>query len=1411
MNRPDYLFEVSWEVCNKIGGIHTVISTKAITVVNELNEKYITIGPDVWRESQDHPEFEEDPALFSDWREHAAREGIRVRMGRWKIAGKPIAVVLDFTTFFSRKDEIFKGLWESYKLDSISGQWDYVEPALFGYAAGKAIESFSRFYELEDNRIVAQFHEWQTGAGLLYLEQHQPRIGTVFTTHATSVGRSIAGNNQALYSHMKQLNGDQKARELNIVAKHSLEKLAGSHADVFTTVSELTARECQQFHERAVDVVLPNGFEDSFVPDESTFENRRKAARKRMIDVASALTGEAINDDAFLLATSGRYEFRNKGIDLFIDALGELNNEKNCSGQAVAFILIPANHYGPRRDLLEVLNGKSKATLKEKHLTHNLHYAEHDQILNRIHNNGLNNGKDDQVKVVFVPSYLNGSDGLFNLAYYDVLIGLDLTLFPSYYEPWGYTPLESLAFSVPTVTTTLTGFGLWVNNEYKKEAPGITVIPRDDYNDQEVVTGISNAIMNHCRLRNESDKKYREGAYAISRIALWENLFNHYIRAFDMALERASGKEEVYYEKERIEKLPEAEQTLVDIHPHWRRVLVQQNIPEKLKPLEELSRNLWWSWTQDAIDLFASIDAVLWEKVGENPVELLEKLPYDILKKLEKDEEFIGRLQKVHGEFVVYMSEKPKEGMPSISYFSMEYGIHNSLKTFSGGLGLLAGDYLKEASDYNIPMTGVGLLYRYGYFRQMISAGGEQVALNDAQDFSRLPVVPVRDEQGNWRDVRIVLPGRTLFARIWKVQVGRIPLYLLDTDYEANQEGDRGITHSLYGGDNEHRLKQEILLGIGGIRALRSIGLDTDLYHCNEGHAAFTSLERLREYIQNENMTFPETVEVVRASSLFTTHTPVPAGHDSFEEDLLRTYVGHYPERLQIAWNQFMNLGRFHPNQIHEKFSMSVLAVKLSQEVNGVSKLHGQVSKEMFTGLWPGYMSEELHVGYVTNGVHLPTWLGSGCKKLYEKTFGADCYSRQEDRTMWDRIKGVPDREIWDLKSEERESLINYIKERLARVSTRIMDNPGRMLEISTALNKDALTIGFARRFATYKRAHLLFRDLDRLARIVNNPEKPVQFVFAGKAHPRDIPGQDLIKMIVEISKRPEFIGKIVFLQNYDIMLAKRLVRGVDIWLNTPTRPLEASGTSGEKAVMNGTMHFSVLDGWWAEGYREDSGWALPIERSFDNQELQDELDAERIYTLLENDIIEKFYNRNQEDVPEDWVGMIRSNIAHVAPEFTMNRMLRDYIDRFYMKLYERTRQLRKGDYKLPKELAHWKHRILENWKNIRVVEYDFPDVTREEFIVGETYTGKVILDLGDLKSEEIGVEMVHTKSASGHDQTVFRGTEDFKCTRVEGSLAEYTFVQEVDETGVFDIGFRIYPRNKSIPHRMDFPLVRWI
>lgn len=1387
-----------------------MISTKAISAMEKLNDNYMVIGPDVWRDSEEHPEFTEDLSLFPDWREKAAEEGIMVRTGRWNIAGNPIAIIVDFTPFFSRKDEIFSDLWMKYKLDSISGQWDYIEPTLFGYAAGKTIESYIEYYGIEDKKIVAQFHEWMTGGGLLYLKEHQPQVGTAFTTHATVIGRSLAGNNLPLYSKMSTYDGDEKAREFNLVAKQSIEKVAAHEADAYTTVSELTSMECAQFHGKEVDVVTPNGFEDSFVPAKEDFDLKRKEARGKLLQVASLVTGEDLDDDTVLLASSGRYEFRNKGIDIFLDAIGELNNSTKCKRKAVAFLLIPAHHYGARKDLKEALNGKEGELKGNKFLTHYLHYHEHDPILNHLEKNGLKNSSEDSVKVIFVPSYLNGDDGIFNLPYYDALIGFDLTVFPSYYEPWGYTPLESLAFNIPTVTTTLTGFGRWVNDQPGLAGTGITVIPRDDFNDKEVAGNVGQAIRNFCGFSKEQLEEARKNAFEISRIALWKNLVSYYWDAYSIALKRSQLSSVNIVKKERVEQLPETERVYSHAQPVWRRVLVQQNIPESLTALDELSRNLWWSWNQDAIDLFESIDPKLWREVDQNPIVLLDKISYSSLLKLQENKDFLKRLNEVYNTFKEYMSAKPAQDQPSVSYFSMEFGLHNSLKIYSGGLGLLAGDYLKEASDYNYKLVGVGLLYRYGYFHQVISAGGDQMAYDDAQDFSRLPVSPVRDEEGNWKTVQVVLPGRTLFARIWVVQVGRIPLYLLDADYEANKPYDRSVTHKLYGGDHENRFKQELLLGICGIRALRAVGLDTDLYHCNEGHAAFTTLERLREYIQLQNRTYPEATEIVRASSLFTTHTPVPAGHDSFDENMMRTYMGHYPERLNISWNQLMNLGRMHPNLKGEKFSMSCLAVNLSQEVNGVSKLHGEVSREMFAEMWKGYLTDELHIGYVTNGVHLPTWLASSWRDLYLKEFGPDFLEKQEDRSKWEKIREIPDKTVWSIRSSERAKLITYIKERLSDASARMMDNPSQMIEISNSLDKDALTIGFARRFATYKRAHLLFRDLDRLSKIVNNKERPVQFVFAGKAHPNDIPGQDLIKMIVNISRRPEFAGKIIFLQNYNIHLAKRLIHGVDIWLNTPTRPLEASGTSGEKAVMNGGLHFSVLDGWWAEGYKENAGWALPIEKTYDNQDLQDELDAERIYTLLENEITPKFYDRNSDGIPADWVEVIKNSISGVAPEFTMNRMLRDYIDRFYSKLYKGTLRLREDDYKLSRELSYYKKSILDQWNNIQVLDFDLSD-SSSEYKVGQEYSGKIKLDLNGLDSGDIGVEMVIIDAASSGRNPKVLETKQFDCISTNGSIAEYAFKYKVGHTGQFDIGFRMYPKMDDLPHRMDFPLVRWI
>jgi phosphorylase/glycogen(starch) synthase len=1409
LKKPDYLFEVSWEVCNKVGGIYTVISTKALTLVNELRSNYIVIGPDVWREGVENPDFIEDKKIFKSWRDKAAEEGLHIKIGRWNINGQPIAIIVDFATFINQKDAIFSKFWETYKVDSLSGQWDYIEPTLFGYAAARVIESFTRFNLSIRDKIVAQFHEWMTGSGVLYLKMNIPQIATVFTTHATVLGRAIAGNNQPLYGHLNDFVTDAKAREFNVIAKQSIEKSSAQQADCFTTVSEITGSECQKFLEKPVDIVTPNGFEDTFVPPAEKFEEARKNARAKLVEVTESLMNQKVDKDALFVAIGGRYEYHNKGIDLFIDSLGKVNQSPELKKQIIAFILIPANHYGPRKDLVNKLKGQDFEPCNGCTLTHNLHYAEHDPILNRISEMKLYNTPESKVKVVFVPSYLNGDDGIFNMTYYELLIGYDLTIFPSYYEPWGYTPLESLAFHVPTITTSLAGFGVWVRNQFKDAGDGIKVIERNDTNSDEVVDEIVKDVLHMASLDSTKTLEAHNKAFEISKTALWKNLIEYYNKAYSSAINKAQLRSGNFIETDRAETILPSDKLADTNEPVWKRFLVQTNVPEKLHELVELSQNLWWCWNFDAIEMFSSIDPDLWTKSEENPIVFFDMISYDRFKELENDNKFLKKLHEVYNKFQEYIQKSMRIG-PKVAYFSMEFGLHDSIKLYSGGLGILAGDYLKEASDSAVDIVGVSLFYRYGYFKQVISAFGDQIAQYEAQKFSKTPALPVRDNKGNWVTTHIVLPGRTVTARIWRLSVGRIPLLLLDTDFEDNSEEDRSITHHLYGGNWENRFKQEQLLGIGGIRALDAIGITADLFHCNEGHAAFIGIERLRKYIVEQNLTFAEALEIVRASQLFTTHTPVPAGHDAFDEDMLRTYIGHYPSRLKITWKQFMALGKSNPDDPHEKFSMSFLAANLSQDINGVSRLHGKVSQDIFHALYKGYAPEELHIGYVTNGVHLPTWTAKPWIDLYEETFGKEFFNNQIKMETWKKIQDVPDSTIWKIRNQLRHYLLEYIKDKLKESGIKRLENPKMIVEMSEKLNKHTLTIGFARRFATYKRAHLLFSNIERLSKIVNNASMPVQFIFAGKAHPQDKAGQDLIKLITEISKRPEFIGKIIFMPNYEIRSAKILVQGVDIWLNTPTRPLEASGTSGEKAVMNGVMHLSVLDGWWAEGYVQGAGWALPEENTYDNSELQDQLDAETLYSMIENEIAPMFYFRDEEGLPTGWIKYIKNTIEKVASNFTMSRMINDYETKYYSKLYDRSLRIQANDYELAKEIASWKKRVRRGWESIEVISIT-PDISRDSITLGGSYKGQVIIDMNELSPDDIGVEIVIADLIGGDNYQKVDFCQEYKLEKFENRRAYYTIEVTPKRAGVFDLGIRIFPKNENLPHRQDFNYLRWI
>ena len=1408
---PDFLFEVSWEVCNKVGGIHTVISTKAQTVTRKFGDHYLLLGPDLSHEGV-NPEFEEDQNLLKAWRQGLYNEGIRVRAGHWKIKGEPTVLLVDFSSLIPRKDEILKSLWESYHVDSISGQWDYVEPVLFGWAAGVVIASYVKSFGSPTDRIVAHFHEWQTAAGGLYLRNHSPYVATVFTTHATVMGRCIAGNRLPLYNSLTKFNADELARRFNVVAKHSIEKMAATYHDAFLTVSDITANECKYLLGREPDGVTPNGFENDFVWSGDEYYAKRDEARKAMINVAEACLGEKFSGDPLIVGTSGRYEFRNKGIDVFIEAMKLLAESDKLQREILAYITVPAGNRGPRVDLQAHLADPSKPidASQYKYSTHYLEDPTWDPIVNALKDSPLTK-PGSKVKVIFVPTYLNHKDGIFNKDYYELLVGMDLTVFPSYYEPWGYTPLESVAFSVPTVTTTLAGFGMWVDKQ--REHAGVEVIRRDDYNDKEVEQKVADALLRFCQLDERHVNEIRTSAYEISTTALWEHLYAAYEQAYSEAVESSivrTNRAMLDDGGAKTEQINFVRQQLFVEKPNWSRMMVDKTLPKRLHALEELSRNLWWCWNPGARDLFESIDPKLWAECDRNPIALLDKLSVERMRELEKDTNFLALLDAVHTQFRDYMNEKPDPKATSISYFSMEYGLHSSLKIYSGGLGILAGDYLKEASDRNVPMAAVGLLYRYGYFTQRLSAQGAQEATYEAQNFYKLPISPVRDEAGNWMTISIAFPGRTLLARIWKCQVGRTDLYLLDADIEDNLEEDRQVTHYLYGGDWENRLKQEILLGIGGIRALRKLGIKHDVYHCNEGHAAFIGIERIRDLVNHRKLSFSEALEVVRSSSLFTTHTPVPAGHDAFPESMIRQYMSHYPDVLGITWEQYINLGKTNPNDPNEKFSMSVLACNLSQEVNGVSWLHGEVSKDILGNMWPGYFKNELHIGYVTNGVHFPTWIATSLRRLYARYFADGFEGHTYNIPAWQKVHEIPDVELWEERMKLKDKLIKHIRKRYSDPKQVRLESPRQMLQVIEGIRPDVLTIGFARRFATYKRAYLLFTNLDRLSAIVNNKERPVQFIFAGKAHPNDKPGQDLIKRIVEVAAMPQFVGKILFLQNYDMELARRMVQGVDVWLNTPTRPLEASGTSGEKCVMNGVMQFSVLDGWWVEGYKEGAGWALPMERTFTDQHFQDELDAEMIYNTIEEQIAPKYYNRGSDNIPHEWVASIKKCVADIASNFTTNRMLIDYEERFYNKLAARKRLMSADSYRMAREIAAWKRKVSAAWDKIHAVDVQRVKIDKEAVFVGEKYHFSVTVDIANLRPEDIGVEMVLAQQIVGGQTVNVTRTIPLEQTKIDGSLVTYALDYTPDEAGTFDIALRIYPSNPNLPHRMDFALVKW-
>ncbi|CCY76459.1 alpha-glucan family phosphorylase [Brachyspira aalborgi] len=846
--------------------------------------------------------------------------------------------------------------------------------------------------------------------------------------------------------------------------------------------------------------------------------------------------------------------------------------------------------------------------------------------------------------------------------------------------------------------------------------------------------------------------------------------------------------------------------------------MVSPSLPKELEPLLEITKNFWWCWNQKAVNLLRTIDIDNYDEKDHNPIRILGESSQECFYNMLHDDAAMMNLAEVYDEFKTYMNQETwyaslddsqKTENEKIAYFSFEYGLHESLPNYSGGLGILSGDHLKSASDLGLPFIAVGLLYRKGYFRQYLNADGWQQEYDIENDFFNLALEKVLDSNGETMKVDVDLPGRKVYAQIWKANVGRIQLYYLDANIEENSVEDRDITAQLYGGNLETRIQQEILLGIGGIKALKKLGIKPTIYHMNEGHSAFLSLERIRQLMIDDKLDRKTAREVVFSSNVFTTHTPVPAGNDVFPIEMMQKYFVDYIKQIDMSMEEFLKLGKIDPNNQKEDFCMTVLALNLSAENNGVSELHGHVSREMWKDIWKGVPAKELPIDSITNGIHTLSWISFDMQNLLDRYLGPRWRTKPLEYGIWERVQKIPDAELWRTHERRKERLIDFCRERL---KAQIINRGFTKNEINHAeqiLTPEALTIGFARRFATYKRGTLLFRDIERLKKIISNPHRPVQIIFAGKAHPHDNGGKELIKNIAEICRREEFRDHIVFLEDYDINVARYMVQGVDVWLNNPRRPLEASGTSGMKVPPNGGLNFSILDGWWDEAYDGQNGWAIGNREEYTDLEYQDEVESNALYNVLENEIIPLYYERGRDDIPRQWVTAMKWSMQTVCPQFSTNRMVADYFNKFYTNASRRYINMTNDDFKKSKELKSWKDNIYSKWSKVSF-ENTMSEMPSRNLQVGSKFEVKTIVNLGNIAPDSVRVELYHGK-LSMKDEITEPTIVEMKHSSDLGN-GRHSFIGSLEcvNTGQSGYAIRMYPYHKDLGYKFDMKMIIW-
>lgn len=1408
-----WLFEVSWEVCNKVGGIHTVIGTKAAQAKAAFEGRYVAVGPLLDR----NPGFEPcaPPKEIVPTLERLESKGMPTAVGRWNVPGTPWAWLIGFQNAIPAHDKLLFQLWNDFGVDSMSGAWDYVEPVLFSTAAAMSIKEISDDVE-EVADVFAHFHEWMSGAGVLYLKKHAPGVCTLLTTHATMLGRAMSGCGVDIYDRLDEIEPSQEAKVFGVVAKHSMETVSAREADCFTTVSNITRREAANLLGTNPAVVTVNGFNLEGVAEAAAVAKTRKTARKQLIDLASRFLERDLDPKkTLLLATSGRYEFHNKGIDLLIDSLSDVNAElekSDADTTVVAFLLVTCGYAGFSDEVRKRLKKERYDIEKYAGIsTHHLGDADQDPIVQRCRERNLDNAAGKRCCIVFIPVYLDGNDGILNLEYYDALAGMDLSVFPSFYEPWGYTPMESAAFAVPTVTADRAGFGQWIMERHPEGNAGVHVLKRLEQ-DYDMARGELSKFLLGFTAWSDEERVHRSAeARRVAEEATWEHFYPRYMEAYEKAqgirAERIAGVQ-------RMAAAPGAGISFTGVNttqPRLRSFMVVTELPRALSRLRDLANNLWWVWHRDAQNIFEWMDADSWCECGHNPVLFLDTMDRDRLNQLSGDIEFMARFTNVIERFDAYMAQAKNAELNGItwknpiSYFSMEFGLHESIPIYSGGLGLLAGDHIKSASDLNLPFVGISLLYKQGYFHQKINGNGDQVVEYRENDFATMPITSLHNGETEKVLISVDLPGRTVYAQIWEVHVGRAKLYLLDTDVVENSRSDRDITSRLYEPSSKGRIEQEIVLGVGGVRMLTALGIEPSIHHLNEGHSAFLLFERLRRLVLIKGLDLPTAKEIIRGSTVFTMHTPVPAGNERFEKSLVENYFREYAKEMGVSWDSLWNLGHIYAEEA-DHLNMTVLALQLSSISNGVSKLHGDVSRRMWMDLWRGFLLGEVPVGHVTNGVHITSWLDEQMRDVIEDTCHLSVHEQLLEGGEWECLNSIDDRRLWDTHVGLKHRLYGEVRRSITAQWTREGEPPNRLNAFLENLNPNHLTLCFARRCTAYKRPTLLFHDLQRAKAILCNRERPVNVIFAGKSHPADTIGASYINLICRLAKQDDFLGRVIFLESFDIRLARLLVSGADVWLNTPTRLMEASGTSGMKAAVNGVPNCSIPDGWWDEAFDGKNGWAVGSGLVYESQVNQDIVDADNLYATLESEVVPEFYDRGGDGVPHAWTERMKESLKTGFRQYGTHRMVNEYIEGMYLPAMALAAGRNKRNHALAQDLGEWRKRIPGRFSTVTVKEVRVEGIHGDVFKLGNKLTVRAKIDKGQLMDEEILVELV----ASTPNEKVVEDCIPMKLKHSEGNVLEYKADYAPKRSGPMRYGVRVIPMHAGLVNKYETRLIRW-